>query len=267
MPKFDSTAALTLISHPLCPYVQRAAIALTEKGLTFARRDIDLAAKPDWFLALSPLGKTPVLVTGDTAIFESAVILEYLEETTPHPLHPATPLARARHRGWIEYASATLADIAALYSADAASFPQRLERLTTRLTLLEDQIQGPFFDGAFSLVDAAFAPVFRYFTVFASLGLPQVVPDLPRLAAWQCALALRPSVAAAVGADYPERLAAFLRARSSHMGDLARASQNRHPAGASGQIIAGESLDAAGKAPYTPQIEFGRRPFGGALSS
>ena len=72
---------LTLISHKLCPYVQRVAIALAEKGVPFERIDIDLADKPDWFLNVSPLGKTPVLLAGDTAIFESAVILEYLEDT------------------------------------------------------------------------------------------------------------------------------------------------------------------------------------------
>ena len=82
-------AALKLISHKLCPYVQRAVIALTEKGVAFERIDIDLANKPDWFLKISPLGKTPVLQVGDIAIFESAVILEYLEETQPRPLHPA----------------------------------------------------------------------------------------------------------------------------------------------------------------------------------
>lgn len=80
---------LTLISHPLCPYVQRAAIALAEKQVPFQRIDIDLGNKPDWFLAISPLGKTPVLQVGQgrrsTAIFESTVILEYLEETTPVP--------------------------------------------------------------------------------------------------------------------------------------------------------------------------------------
>ena len=89
------TARLKLISHKLCPYVQRAVIALTEKGVAFERIDVDLANKPDWFLAISPLGRTPVLQVGDTAIFESAVILEYLEETAPKPLHPP-PHARRR---------------------------------------------------------------------------------------------------------------------------------------------------------------------------
>ena len=60
-------APLKLISHKLCPYVQRAVIALTEKGIAFERIDIDLVHKPEWFLAISPLGKTPVLKVGDAA--------------------------------------------------------------------------------------------------------------------------------------------------------------------------------------------------------
>lgn len=45
---------LTLISHALCPYVQRIAIALAEKNVPFERRDVDLSNKPDWFLRVSP---------------------------------------------------------------------------------------------------------------------------------------------------------------------------------------------------------------------
>src|SRR5215213_10311156 len=96
---------LKLISHKLCPYVQRAVISLTEKGVPFERIDVDLANKPEWFKTLSPLGKTPVLLVNDTAIFESAVILEYLEETQADPLHPSDARARAEHRAWIEFGS------------------------------------------------------------------------------------------------------------------------------------------------------------------
>src|ERR1035438_7467120 len=110
-------ARLRLISHTLCPYVQRAVIALAEKGVAFERIDIDLANKPDWFLAISPLGRTPVLLVGDVPLFESAVILEYFEEPEPKPLHSADPLRRAEHRGWIEFGSAVLNDIAGLYGA------------------------------------------------------------------------------------------------------------------------------------------------------
>src|SRR5712671_4259106 len=132
------TTGLKLISHKLCPYVQRAVIALTEKGVAFERVDIDLANKPDWFLAISPLGKTPVLLVGDTSIFESAVILEYLEETQPKPLHPADPLARAEHRAWIEFASAVLNDIAGFYAApNEAAFKAKASQLEQKFARLE----------------------------------------------------------------------------------------------------------------------------------
>ena len=58
------SADLTLVSFDLCPYVQRAAIVLAEKGMPFTRRDVDLAAKPDWFKAISPLGKVPLSASG-----------------------------------------------------------------------------------------------------------------------------------------------------------------------------------------------------------
>lgn len=108
--------SLTLVSHHLCPYVQRAAIALSEKGVAFERITIDLAAKPEWFKAISPLGKVPLLRVarpdrGDAVLFESAVICEFIEETQAGtPLHPRDPIERARHRAWIEFASAVLSE-------------------------------------------------------------------------------------------------------------------------------------------------------------
>jgi glutathione S-transferase len=134
----ESVMNLKLISHRLCPYVQRAVIALTEKAVPFERIDIDLSNKPDWFLRVSPLGKTPVLLVGDTAIFESAVILEYLEETQSPALHPADALARAEHRGWIEFGSAILNDIAGLYSArDEAAFNAKVTALRDKFMRIE----------------------------------------------------------------------------------------------------------------------------------
>src|ERR1019366_3763013 len=211
-------ARLKLISHKLCPYVQRAVIALTEKGVVFERIDIDLANKPDWFLAISPLGKTPVLQVGDKAIFESAVILEYLEETGPKPLHPADALTRAEHRAWIEFGSTVLADIAGFYAAhDEAAFKTKTSQLEQRFARLETRVAAsPWFDGeSFSLVDAVFAPVFRYFGVFDEIADFGILAGKPKLARWRKALAARPSVRSAVSADYPALLRQFLDQRNS----------------------------------------------------
>src|SRR3990167_4253181 len=111
---------LTLVSHHLCPYVQRAAIVLAEKDTPFARRYVDLSAKPGWFLAISPLGKTPVLVADGEPLFESAVICEYLDDTIAPRLHPADALRRARDRGWGGFGSALLHTIAGFYNAPDA---------------------------------------------------------------------------------------------------------------------------------------------------
>lgn len=158
---------LVLVSHALCPYVQRAAIVLREKGVPHERRWVDLAAKPDWCTAISPLGKTPVLLAGGQPIFESAVICEYLDETLAPRLHPADPLQRARHRAWMEFGSSVLATIAAFYNApDAQALQAHRATLLKRFEQLEDVLdaEGPLFAGAgFTLVDAVFAPVFRYF--------------------------------------------------------------------------------------------------------
>jgi glutathione S-transferase len=216
---------LKLISHKLCPYVQRAVIALTEKDIPFERIDIDLSDKPEWFLRVSPLGKTPVLLAGDTAIFESAVILEYLEDTQSPALHPADALARAEHRAWIEFGSAILNDIAGLYAArDEAAFNAKVTALRDKLMRIEARLKMPWFGGErFSLVDAVFGPVFRYFDAFDRIGDFGILTDLPKTATWRAALAMRPSIAGAVSPDYLALLRHFLHARNSHLSRLMEA--------------------------------------------
>ncbi|MGY3445826.1 glutathione S-transferase family protein [Bradyrhizobium sp. USDA 4473] len=223
-------AALKLISHKLCPYVQRAVIALHEKGVPFERIDIDLANKPDWFLKISPLGKVPVLVvTGDdgkeVALFESNVICEYIEETQAGAkLHPQDALTRAEHRAWMEFGSAVLGDLWGLETAtDAATHESKRQAVAAKFARVEAALgAGPFFAGdKFGLVDAVFAPVFRYFDLFDQLTDLAVFTHTPKLRAWRSALAQRPSVRNAVSPDYPALLHAFLVGHRAHMLKLA----------------------------------------------
>lgn len=226
---FVMTAALKLISHKLCPYVQRAVIALAEKGVPFERIDIDLASKPDWFLKLSPLGKVPVLVVttekGEVALFESNVICEYIEETQGGAkLHPADALKRAEHRAWMEFGSAILGDLWGLETTtDPATFESKRKALAAKFARVEAALGGgPYFAGdAFSLVDAVFAPIFRYFDVFDELTELGIFADLPKVRAWRAELAKRPSVRSAVGADYPRLLRTFLVRHDAHLLKLA----------------------------------------------
>jgi glutathione S-transferase len=214
---------LQLISHDLCPYVQRAVISLTEKGVPFERSYIDLGNKPDWFLEISPLGKTPVLLADGVPIFESAVILEYLEETQPAPLHPDDPLTRARHRAWMEFGSAILNDIAGFYSApDEQALVAKAAALRGKFERLEGVLgTGPYFTGdRFSLVDVIFGPVFRYFDTFDRIKDFGIFVGLPKVESWRLALAKRKSVAEAVASDYPDLLENFIKRRVSRLSEL-----------------------------------------------
>lgn len=216
---------LTLISHHLCPYVQRVAIALAEKRIPFERTYVDLAAKPDWFLAISPLGKVPLLRCDAGVLFESAVICEYLEDAYPETsLLPADPWQRARLRGWVEFATATLADIWGFETAqDEVATRGKALDLRKKFIRVEEALDGgPFFSGGrFSLVDAAFAPVFRYFDLFDQIADFGVFADLKKVAAWRDHLAARESVQNAVTPDYRQRLSQFLARRQAYLHLLA----------------------------------------------
>lgn len=205
--------SLKLVSFDLCPYVQRAAIALAEKNVAFERIDVDLADKPDWFKAISPLGKVPLLMVGEEVLFESAAIVEYLDETYAPRLHPADALTRARHRGWMEFGSQILGHVWVIETTkDREAFDKAQTAAEEKFARLEAMLgEGPFFAGEhFSLVDAVFAPVFRYFEVFERRHDLGLFDRKPKLVAWREALAARPSVRNAVVADYGERLLAFV---------------------------------------------------------
>jgi glutathione S-transferase len=210
---------LTLISDHLCPYVQRAAIALHEKGVPFERITVDLTNKPDWFLALSPLGKVPLLRVQEgngavSVLFESSVICEYLEETQASVrLHPDNPLERARHRAWMEFGSTILSDLWVLETTpEPLTFAGKRDQIVAKFDRLEAVLgDGPYFAGdRFSLVDAVYGPIFRYFDVFDTLVALNMFETLPKVGRWRMALSERPSVQSAVGPDYGERLRAFL---------------------------------------------------------
>jgi glutathione S-transferase len=121
------------------------------------------------------------------------------------------PLAHARHRGWIEFGSSILSDLlgfeTAKYATTYEATPGADRQVWPRRSRTGD---GPFFAGeAFSLVDAVFAPIFRYFDVFDTIAPTGVFDALHRVTAWRKALAQRPSVGEAITDDYADRLKGF----------------------------------------------------------
>lgn len=214
-----NTQKFHLVSHVLCPYVQRSIIVLHEKHITVLRTDIDLANKPAWFERMSPMGRVPMLIVNkNTALFESAVICEYLNDITPGSLHPQDALEKARHRAWIEFGSGMLDSIGGLYNAkNAETFDSKRLELRNKFQRVEQEISGaPFFSGdKFHLIDAVYGPVFRYFDVFDRIVDLDVFENLPKISAWRHALQQRESVQRAVAADYAELLLRFLAKRES----------------------------------------------------
>jgi glutathione S-transferase len=214
---------LRLVSHRLCPYVQRAVIVLTEKAIPFERVYVDLARPPQWFTEISPLGKVPLLQVGDNVLFESAIICEYLDETVGERMHPTDPLQRAQHRAWMEFGSAILDNIGMFYTApNMQTLETKAADLRGKFARMETELgNGPYFSGnKFSMVDAVFGPVFRYFDVFDEIVDFRFFDGTPKVRAWRRILATRPSVKTAVSSEYPEQLRAFLKAKSFELSRL-----------------------------------------------
>ena len=189
--------SLQLISFKTCPFVQRAVITLKHKNIDFDITYIDLAEPPDWFLELSPLAKVPVLKVDDEVLFESAVINEYLDEITGGELQPSEPLARAKNRAWIEFASNMLGNLYMMkMSKDEDRFNKYRDLLVSQFHRVEKHLgDGPWFNGdEFSLADTAFAPLFRLNSV-ADNKLSVLDPEsMPRVAAWAQRLLALPEV-------------------------------------------------------------------------
>ena len=198
---------LILHEHPLSPYVQKVKIALGEKGLAFETRMPDIlgGSDRDAFLRMNPRAEVPTLVDGDTAIFDSTIILEYLEETWPTPpLLPATPVERARAR-MIEEVCDTYYDAINWAIMEIRAFQRATDTLADRLLArATEQTAGvqawlgrhlgtaPFFGGTrFGWADAAVAPF-----VHASATMGNPPPDGSPLAAWLDRIRTRPAVAA-----------------------------------------------------------------------
>jgi glutathione S-transferase len=210
---------LHLISFKTCPFVQRAVITLKHKKIDYDITYIDLAEPPDWFLELSPLGKVPVLKVDDEVLFESAVINEYLDEITGGELQPGEPLARARNRAWIEFASNMLGNLYMMkMSKDEASYHKYRDRLINQLQRVENRLgEGPWFNGEeFSLADTSFAPLFRQNSV-AQNRLSVIDPEtMPRVNAWAERLLALPEISGSVVDDFEDLYLAAMQKNGSY---------------------------------------------------
>ncbi len=211
--------SLHLISFKTCPFVQRSVITLKRKHIDFEVTYIDLADPPDWFVEISPLEKVPVLQVDGEVLFESAVINEYLDEITGGELQPADPLARAKNRAWIEFASDMLGNLYQMkMSQDEARYHRYRDRLVTQLLRVEKNLgAGPWFNGdRFSLCDTAFAPLFRQDSVAGGKLSVLDAATMPKVCAWAERLLALPEVRDSVVDDFEDLYLAAMEKNGSY---------------------------------------------------
>lgn len=161
----NKRSVMTLYSGSTDPYSHRVRIVLAEKGVTFDLFEIDVEAQADALVEINPYNTVPTLVDRDLALYESEIIMEYLDERFPHPpLMPVYPVARAKsrlmlhrvNRDWYSLMNKILAKNALPHEQDEA----RKALFESIMSVAPVFREMPFFASEeFSLVDCAIAPM------------------------------------------------------------------------------------------------------------
>ena len=157
-------SSMTLFSDPSSQYSHRVRIVLAEKGVTVDIEDIDSDNVTQEILEANPYGTLPTLVDRDLALYESKVVMEYLDERFPHPpLLPVYPVARAQSRLWIhrverDWCNLVDSIVANPESTDSAA--ARKELPESLVSISDIFTEMPFFmSEEFTLVDCCLAPM------------------------------------------------------------------------------------------------------------
>lgn len=194
------TRTLKLVTKPGCPFAERTRVLLAWLDLDHAVVEIDVENKPDWFIALSPLGKVPLLVHDGEALFESTAINEYLIEcfAPDSGLVPRDPVERAKMRAWIQFDETAL--VPAFYRlllAEDELVPHRRFAYLERLQILAGHLGkgGPFVLGAYpSLADISLHTHISRLPVLAAERGVILGDEFAALEAWRAAMMAIPAV-------------------------------------------------------------------------
>jgi glutathione S-transferase len=191
---------LRLFNTARSPFGRKVRIVLHEKDLAFEEVAVDLANRSPEFLAVSPLGKVPVLVDGETAIFDSTVVVEYLEDAFPNPpMFGVGVRQRLVHRTLDELgdhvADQAVTSFYAKQRGDAAASEQAFVRIHKALAELERRAATGGWTAQFGVGDAAVISGCGYLTLRHG---DEVLAEYTSLREWLERQADRPSVRASV---------------------------------------------------------------------
>jgi RNA polymerase-associated protein len=154
--------AMTLFSGERCPYCHMVRIVLAEKGINYDLIDVDLNDTPEDLKDLNPYNEVPTLVDRDLVLFQSNVIMEYLDERFPHPpLMPVDPVARAQLRLMLYRIERDWYSLARQLSNKAQASDTLRKELRDELVSISPIFeQKPYFmSDEFSLMDCAVIPL------------------------------------------------------------------------------------------------------------
>jgi glutathione S-transferase len=208
---------ITLFDVPISPYAQKVKLALLEKGLTFESKIVDLGNPDAEFSALSPKLEVPALADGEARLFDSSVILEYLEERYPAPpLLPEGALERARVRMLQELCDSQyeaivwgIAELNVFGRAQGEQKEQMLARAKAQVSALNARLERELATRAyFNGEQPGFGDLVVYPHVNAAASQGNKPEPQGRLDAWLRSMRARPS-AQRVKADVVATLAQF----------------------------------------------------------
>ena len=195
--------SIKIYSSARCPYAQRTRMLMIEKEIPFELTEVDLRNKPDWFLAVSPYGKVPVIVDDGQTIYESAIINEYLDEKyISIPMMPEEPVERAKARIWMDYCTNKYLTLSRKLLVDHGNEELQTEnkkKMKESLIYIEKECfeknaNGPFWLGnKISLVDLHYAPFFERFGAFKELFGVEWPEECVKIADWWSAIQKRDS--------------------------------------------------------------------------
>ena len=156
-------SVMTLYSSPACPYSHRTRLVLAEKGIAVEILNIDPDDKPEDLLDLNPYHSVPTLVDRDLVLYDSRIIMEYLDERFPHPpLMPVDPVSRARSRLALFRIDADwyslLGDLEAK-NEKQANKARKILRDSLAASVEVFSAKPYFLNDEFSLVDCSLAPL------------------------------------------------------------------------------------------------------------
>lgn len=197
-------SAVELYSYAACPFAQRTRMVLAEKAIDYKLHEVDLANPPAGWRDISPTGKVPLLRHAGTAIYESGIINQYLDEAFPGtPLMPATPVGRAQARIWMDYCDRRF--LITMHNVmqqrdNPEKLPEAIDAAVDRMRELEshglaDSGDGPYWFGTRpSLVDFHYLPFFERLPVYEALCDFRWPADCEGLRVWFDAMCIRDSV-------------------------------------------------------------------------